>query len=206
MELLKFEYFTLDNPHDMHFNDGFAWSRVYEYKFVLDILLQDKDIINKSIHNTAWGFEGVHKTFKDSLESICNNVTNSDRTPSKYPNTIVHDITIDNPDFYNKFDYVLNISTLEHIQNFSHDKLILQQLKQVKENGLLIVTFDLPGLHVPKIESLFKTTLQKNGVPITGSNSVLRNPNSLNCGKLIIKKLAEPTQRGNYLYKEIEYR
>lgn len=193
MKILKFRYIYKTDPYDLQYNDGSAWSRCYEYKFVTDFLLMDKDIKKKSIHNTCWGFEGVHVKFKNSLEIICDNVINSDIRVSNIPNTIYHDITEDVEEFHDKFDYVLNVSTLEHI-NTKHDLLILNQLKQVKIGGYLIITFDFPdgsqGLNVDEVESGFNIKIENDGEILNGINSIVKNDrySNLNCGCLIIQK------------------
>lgn len=190
MRVEKFEYFWVNDECDMQYNDGVSWSRIYEYDFVMKQLLLDEDIKNKKIHNTCWGFTGIHTQFKNNLEKICDNVLSSDIRNSDEPNTIVYDITTANPEMYDQFDYVLNVSTLEHINTMSHDEIILNQLMQVKKGGYLIITLDLPRADLRGIQKLLNTRIRKKGEMLNGENSKVKNMNyaTLNCGKLVIQK------------------
>jgi len=200
MKVLKFEYFDNNNTANKiysTFNETintppFFWSRPYEYQFILDELLLDLND-NSSIHNTCWGFEGVHITFKNVLEKHFKNVTNSDIKKSDILNTIVYDITKDNPNLHNKFDYVLNISALEEIQNADHVELLKNHYNQLKIGGKLLITFDVHatrGLQLDKVEKFLGQKIKDVEHRLNGSNSKFKNErySHLNCGKLIIEK------------------
>ena len=189
MKILEFKYFSTEDSYDLQYNDGYCWSRVYEYKFVTDFLKNDLNIKNKKIHNSCWGWQGVHVTFKNNLESICDNVISSDIKKSDLPNTTVYDITQDNDVFNNAFDYIINVSTLEEVQA-NHSDLIQKQLKHLKENGFLIITFDLPGLQLQNVENLCNSKITQSSTLLTNLNSVVQNKDLslLNCGRLIIQK------------------
>jgi len=191
MELLEFRKLNLTDEYSDKYNDGFAWSRVYEYPLVLNLLKKyygdNKDIL---IHNSSWGFDGIHVLFKNDLDSIYKNTTHSDIKASNLKNTIVYDITKPPPDeLKNKFDVVFNISTLEEV-NFDHLQSFNNLLAQVKDGGLLIITFDFPGLQLEKFETLFNDKLKISENDLNGSNSKLVNNNwgHLSCGLMIIKK------------------
>jgi SAM-dependent methyltransferase len=191
MELLEFRKLNLSDEYSEKYNDGFAWSRVYEYQLVLNLLKkyygENKDI---SIHNTSWGFDGIHVIFKNDLDTNYPNTIHSDIKPSNLKNTIVYDITQQPSDeLKDKFDVVMNISTLEEV-NFDHLKSFNNLLEQVKTGGLLIITFDYPGLQLEKFEKLFNDTLKTTDNDLNGSNSKLVNKHwsHLSCGLIILRK------------------
>jgi hypothetical protein len=200
MKVLEFKYFDKNDITDglycAHLDNKLShtipWSRPYEYKFVMDELLKDK---NKDIfiHNTCWGFTGVHIIFKNELEKCFSNVVNSDIKPSEFKNTIVYDITKDEPTFHNKFDYVLNISALEEIQNADHVELLKNHYNQLKIGGKLIITFDVHevrGLQLAKVENFLGQKIKNVKEKLNGGNSKFKNEKytHLNCGKLIIER------------------
>lgn len=191
MELLEFRKLNLSDEYSDKFNDGQAWSRVYEYPIIFNSIKNYyKDNTDILIHNTSWGFGGVHVTFKNEIDSIYANVIHSDIIPSTLKNTIIYDITTEPTDeLINKFDVVINVSTLEEV-NFDHIQSFNNLLSQVKEGGLLIITFDYPGLQLEKFESLFNTKLITSETDLCGSNSKLNNEvyGHLSCGLIIIKK------------------
>jgi len=191
IKTIKFDYFSVNDEFDIQYDDGVSWSRIYEYDFVIKQLLLDEDIKNKKIHNTCWGFTGIHTQFKNNLEKICDNVLSSDIRESDEPNTIVYDITTANSEMYEQFDYVINVSTLEHIDTMGHNEIILNQLLQVKNGGYLIITFDLPRADLNAIEKLLGVKILKRGEMLNGKNSKVPNLkyDTLNCGKLVLQKL-----------------
>ena len=89
-----------------------------------------------------------------------------------------------------KFDVVINVSTVEEVSH-NHLNVLNNLLNQVKQNGLLIITFDLPGLQIEKIEQLFDVKIITSDSDISGINSKLVNQicENLNCGVLVIKKI-----------------
>lgn len=191
MELLEFRKLNTEDEYSDKYNDGFAWSRVYEYPLIFNLIKkhygENKNIL---IHNTSWGFDGIHVSFKNDLDRLYPNVTHSDIKQSQLKNTIVYDITTEpTKDLIQKFDVVINISTLEEV-NFDHLKTFNNLLKQVKKDGLLIITFDYPGLQLDKFESLFNCKLLTSENDLNGITSKLVNKtwSHLSCGLMLIKK------------------
>lgn len=175
---------------DRHEKKYDAWSRIYEYPLVIDKITELSASSDISIHNSSWGFETCHIEFKDALEAQFKHVVNSDLLPSKVPNTEVWDITSKPPEEYvSHFDIVLNVSTVEEV-NADHLLIIRNLLDQIKPGGLLILTFDLPGMQIRKLEKLLSAKLQKFDDRLNGSNSAHPNPkySHLNCGLLVLRK------------------
>lgn len=190
--LLDFRKINLSDEYSEYFNDGLSWSRVYEYPLVINEIKKyypkNQDI---KIHNSSWGFQGIHVTFKNYLDSIYKNVIHSDIKYSNLEKTMVYDITKSPEDKYKEyFDVVINISTLEEV-NFDHLQSFKNLFDQVKIGGLLIITFDLPGLQLNKFEILFDQKLKTSNMDINGFNSKL--PFSifghLSCGIIVLKKI-----------------
>lgn len=156
MKVIDFRYITKNDD----FDDTYPhWSRKYEYPTILSIidnLIYDGNLgINPTIHNSSWGFDVEHhQRFKNNLETKYGvfSVTNSDILYREIPNSCVHDITQEpNEKFKEAFDVVLNVSALEEIPG-DHIKYLSNLLQQVEPGGFLIITFDLPGLQLNKIE------------------------------------------------------
>ena len=195
-ELLEFRKIHLDDSYDELYNDNSAWSRLYEYKMVFDWLekLVDK---NSLIHNTSWGFEGVHILFKNKLDSHFPNVIHSDIRKSEFSNTFIYDITkTPEESECNKYDVVVNISTLEEV-NFNQIKIINNLFKQVKVGGYLVITFDIidnykgnGSMDVNALENNLGLKIKQFSNNLNGSNSKLPNQrySYLNCGILVVKK------------------
>ena len=191
MEVLEFRKITIDDEYNDKYNDGYAWSRVYEYQLVLNSIKKYyPDNTDITMHNTSWGFTGVHVLFKDELDKVYANTTHSDIKPSSLPKTMVLDITqAPLSKLVEAFDVVINVSTLEEINN-DHVGIFNNLLAQVKVGGLLICTFDLPGLQLDKFESMFTQKLITSEHDLSNHNSKLKNlgPSILECGLMIIKK------------------
>lgn len=190
--VLDFRRINLSDEYSNHFNDGAAWSRVYEYPLVINEIKKyypnNNDI---KIHNSSWGFQGVHITFKNYLDSIYKNIIHSDIKYSYLENTLIYDITKEPEEKYKEyFDVVINISTLEEV-DFDHLKSFKNLFDQVKTGGLLIITFDLPGLQLNKFEHLFNQKLKTSDTDINGLNSKLSSPrfSNLFCGIMILRKI-----------------
>ena len=167
------------------------WSRIYEYELVLDKLKELNCSETSLIHNTCWGYEGCHILFKTELESRYSNVVNSDLQSSLITNTVVHDLKLSCPVEWNeKFDFVLNVSTIEEIDN-SHIKIFENLLRMVKIKGFLIVTFDLPGMQLDMLESLFSQKIQSTSNPVTGTSSAYRMDrfDFLKVGYFVVQRL-----------------
>ena len=150
------------------------WSRIFEYELVLQKLKDLNSSSQSLIHNTCWGYQGSHILFKSELESMYSTVVNSDIQPSLIGNTVVHDLRNTCPaDWNDKFDFVLNISTIEEI-DYPHIQIFENLLKMVKVGGFLISTFDLPGLQLEMFEKLFGVKIQDTHNPVTGISSPYR--------------------------------
>lgn len=167
-----------------------AWSRIYEYPLVLDAIKKYKNASNISIHNSSWGFEGCHITFKDELEKTYKNILHTDIKSSDLANTEVYDITKSPPDEYiGKFDAVINVSTVEEVK-FDHITIFNNLFSQVNDGGILILTFDLPGLQLRKFEKMFGKKIARFDNELNGANSA--NPNlkykRLECGLMVVEK------------------
>ena len=91
---------------------------------------------------------------------------------------------------YNRYDVVLNISTVEEVKGFSHVDIFKNLYSQVKVGGLLIFTFDYPGLQLEAFEDHFGLDITDEGERINGTNSILQNTrySHLNCGLVYIRK------------------
>jgi hypothetical protein len=191
-QVLTFRKINLSDISDDVFNDGESWSRVYEYPLVINkIKKYYKDNTDIIIHNSSWGFKGIHVTFKNYLDNIYPNTIHSDIRASNLQNTTVYDITKEpSNELKNKFDVVINISTLEEV-DFDHLQSFKNLLDQVKQNGLLIITFDLPGLQLEKFENLFNQKLQRFNNEINGLNSRVPFPifGDLSCGIIVLRKI-----------------
>jgi len=186
MEILEFRKITTDDRHEIKFD---TWSRIYEYPMVLDMIEKYTNNPNIKIHNSSWGHQGCHITFKNILEDKYLNVKNTDIAPSKVPNTSIWDITKENKEFEDCFDVVLNVSTIEEV-NYNHVTILKNLLKQVKPNGVLICTFDIPGIQLDEIELFINKKIKRFNNELNGSVSIIPNNRyaNLTCGLLVIKK------------------
>ena len=189
MKVLDFRFLsTEDICDDELFNDGHAWSRCYEYPIVLNLM--DKYLNTEStVHNSSWGFQGIHTIFKESLDKKYKNVLHSDIKFSNLPNTMVYNILEEPPEkFKNYFDCVLNISTVEEVGG-DHTQIIKNLYNQVKAGGYLICTFDYPGIQLEKVENFINKKIKIPKNLLNGSNSVVKNNrySNLNCGLLVIE-------------------
>jgi SAM-dependent methyltransferase len=190
MKLIEFRLINLDDNYVDKFNDGSAWSRVYEYPLVLSKLIELGATKDSIIHNSCWGYDDVHIRFKNELDIHYENTVHSDVRQSNLEKTFLYNITSDSPEFLkNKFDFVINISTVEEV-NFNHFKIIQNLYDQLKVGGHLIITFDYPGLDLNLIEKSLNCSLKTFHNNLNGRNSKLQNLNysHLSCGLLIIKK------------------
>lgn len=187
MQLIEFRKINTKDICDHYYNDGFAWSRIYEYPLVFNKIKQyyKEDYL---IHNSSWGFEGVHILFKEKLDSFFN-VEHSDIRFSGLKNTFVYNILEKNNSLKEKYNIVINISTLEEV-NGNHLEVFHNLYDQIKNGGYIICTFDLPGLQLKSFEDLFNQKIYENEFSISGINSELKNIkcSNLNCGILIVRK------------------
>ena len=167
-ELLEFSLIDLSSDFDLKWG---WWSRVFEYELAISKLQSLGVDRQSSIHNTCWGYHGSHTLFKNKLESLSDKVTNSDILASQISNTTTYDLRTPPPDDWrNAFDFVINISTIEEI-SFSHIKIIENLLTMVKPGGILIATFDIPGIQLEYVEQLLNTRIKQVENPVNGTNS-----------------------------------
>jgi SAM-dependent methyltransferase len=128
--------------------------------------------------------------FRDKLDTI-GECVHSDIVHSEERPTYYYNITTEEKNFENKFDFVLNVSTIEHLDIKEQRILAIENLfKQVKPNGYLILTFDYPRVSLIEIEEMVGTNCKPSTNPLNGKNSVVPNLNyeNLNIVYLIIKK------------------
>jgi SAM-dependent methyltransferase len=193
--VLDFSGFSTTDPANAKWQ---AWSRVYEYEWVLKVIdeLEDKSVDKPyptSIHNTSWGFEGCHVDFKEELDSLGGTILHSDIRESMLDHTTVWDLLTDPPsDWWEAFDFVINVSTMEEV-NGNHVEILRRLFSMVKPGGFLLCTFDLPGLQLPAIEAEIETNYKIAKDPVKGSNSICPQPrfDYLTFGRLVLQKVEE---------------
>lgn len=186
-DTLEYRKIRLSDRHETKYD---AWSRIYEYPLVLDKIREYSSGSNISIHNSSWGFNEIHAGFKSDLESEFGEVVNSDILPSDVPNTEIWDLTQPPASAYiDKFDVVLNVSTVEEV-DADHLMIIENLISQIKPGGLLIMTFDMPGMQLKKLNNLVGQELVEFEDNINGANSVLptKKYSHLNCGLLVLRR------------------
>lgn len=200
MEVVEFRFISLDEQYDKKYE---AWSRIYEYPLVLTKLRELGATSASTIHNSSWGFEGCHVTFKNDLDAVYHNTLHTDVRASDLPKTALYDITRPAPEIMNgHFDFVINISTIEEV---GHDNVtIIKNLyNQVKLGGYLVVTFDYHtrgggsgngSIELAKVEEFVGRKIDpcESSQRINGHSSALPHQmfNYLNCGLMILKKTA----------------
>jgi hypothetical protein len=187
-EVLEFSLIDVDSPYDLKWG---WWSRIFEYELALSKITELGAERNSTIHNTCWGYHGSHILFKNALESISSRVTNSDILSSSISNTTLYDLRKrPTENWRNAFDFVINISTIEEIAA-PHLEIIENLLAMVKPNGILLATFDIPGIQLREVEELFGAKVCKVPNPVDGLNSPYQMNEfaSLTAGYFIIRKL-----------------
>ena len=191
-DVLEFRNFSTDDPSDPKWG---AWSRAYEYEWVLNTLEKLGAKPGNTVHNTSWGFEGgpytCHKQFKDALDDRGYETLHSDIQLSELPRTTYWNLLEDPPsDWWEGFDFVINVSTLEEV-NGNHVQILRRLFSMVKKGGYLLITFDLPGLQLPAIEEEVEENYDNNvDNKINGSNSIFPEArfSYLTAGKLLIQR------------------
>lgn len=183
----EFRFLKNDDIHNSKIYPN--WSRTYEYPIILNFL-NKKINNNEKIHNSSWGFEGVHVKFRDELDKIAD-CLHSDIVNSNYRKTYYYDVLSKDYKLVNNFDFVINVSTIEHLSTSNDQIKALNNLyKQVKEGGYLIVTFDYPRVDLKLIEDWVDSNCKKDNNILNGENSIYKNEKykHLNIILLIIKK------------------
>ena len=191
-KIIDFRFASSNDVHDKQYELPNMWSRPYEYKYVSDFIkgAKLKNFSIPKIHNTSWGFEGVHVTFRDELDGI-GDCVHSDIVSSEFRENYYYDITTENLEFKNSFDFVVNVSTIEHLNTVADRIAAIENLfKQIKVNGYLILTFDYPRVNLNEIQTLVNENCVISKNILNGANSVVPNLNykDLNIVYLILKK------------------
>ena len=172
---IDFRFASKDDAYDERFALPHMWSRPYEYHYVLDFIKSHTGSAVPSIHNSSWGFEGVHVIFRDVLDGV-GTCLHSDIVKSKFRDTYYYNIVKERKDFENKFDFVLNVSTIEHLKSNKARKLAIENLfKQVKIGGYLVITFDYPKANLGEIEKLINSKCAVVKDRLNGENSIMQN-------------------------------
>ena len=191
MIVKEFRFMSINDEFDLkNYNDGNAWSRVYEYKLAEDFLKNnfDKDI---EVHNSAWGFEGIHITFRENIDKVSHCV-HSDIVGNKFGlETYPYNLLKTDETLIDRFDCVLNISVLEHLGSFEKTRTaILNLFEQVKEGGYLFCTFDYPRVNLKELELMLGHKCLEVDVRLNGANSKVKNNRykNLNVIVLILQK------------------
>lgn len=187
-EIIEFSYIDLKSAYDLKWG---WWSRVFEYELALSKIRDLGVESNSIIHNTCWGYHGSHILFKNALEALSANVTNSDILSSSISKTTTYDLRKPPLDTWkNNFDFVVNISTIEEIAA-PHIEIIENLLTMVKPGGILIATFDIPGIQLEVVEQLLQACIKKVHNPVNGTNSPYQMDEYalLSVGYFIIRKL-----------------
>jgi hypothetical protein len=187
MKILELQSIDRSNGSDLKWG---AWSRVYEYPLILDLLEKYGATSLSNIHNTCWGFQGCHLLFKNILDKKFPNNINSDIIISSEPNTCIYNLkTTPKEEWVESFDFVINVSALEEIKG-DHIDIFNKSFSMVKKGGYFLCTFDLPGLQLDKFEIFFNKKYKTTNDPIGGTNSVFPVPSRghLSCGYMVVQK------------------
>ena len=195
-EIIDFRFLTILDNYDITYD---AWSRIYEYPYVLNMLINLGANENSKIHNSSFGFEGCHILFKNELDRLFPQALHSDIKQSNLSKTFVYDIRMPIQEEYSEFfDFVLNISTIEEV-HFDNIQIISNLLRQVKINGYLIITFDYSSeandtIDLKEVENYVGCYIENknpfaNISPLKCVSPTHALPNNLNCGVLVLKKL-----------------
>jgi hypothetical protein len=152
MKILEFRYLTTADSCDLQW---FWCSRVYEYPIVLNFL-ESIRTPEMTIHNTAAGWDvgltALQRLFFSELNRHgFNNVRHSDMEATPKEGINKFNIFSDRDEM--QYDVVLNISTIEHMPIEEQIPSLNNLLSNVKPNGYLVLTFDLPDVNLPMIEN-----------------------------------------------------
>lgn len=167
-EVLDFRLLSADDPFDLKW---IWWSRIYEYEYVLNAIDKYSRSSAPSIHNTSWGFQGVHIDFKEELERRYGFVLSSDVRPSQLDNTAEYNLLCPPPVAWaGRFEFVLNVSTIEEIHG--PQLQVLQNLMlMLKPGGHLVATFDHPGVQLHSFERLLRREIGRPEQVLSGKTS-----------------------------------
>jgi len=180
-KVIDFKFAKANDSYDLKYMQSGAWSRIYEYKFVTDFINSRKlkDFSIPKIHNSSWGYEGVHVIFRDELDKI-GEYLHSDICKSEFRETYEYNITTEKKEFENKFDFVVNISTIEHLKTKEERLLAIENLfKQVKIGGYFVLTFDYPRVSIEEIENFLGIKLVEDDVKLRLNGENSKYPNEI---------------------------
>ena len=189
----KFSYFSSQDPYDLRFAHEVCWSRIYEYPFAIAEIKN----INRhqvTLHNAAWGHSGIHLVFKSCIDQMNLVAIHSDIKQSSYYNTVFWDISSQpNEAWVDRFDLVLNISTLEEL-SYSHVEAIKNHLVQLTFGGKFVCTFDVPGLQIESVEKFLDERIVQPSNRLNPRNSkcpdnILGLPEEYTVGYLVIERI-----------------
>ncbi len=191
-EVIDFRFAKTSDVYDLLYKQEGAWSRIYEYKYVIDFM--SKHINNTesglAIHNSSWGFEGIHILFRNALNKIGKCIHSDIRKPNSV-DEYKYDITTNDKTLVNRFDYVINVSTIEHLDTVENRLSAIENLfNQTVKGGYLILTFDYPRVNLSEIETLVGVKCEKGIEILNGLNSINPNKNyeNLNIVYLMLRK------------------
>ena len=144
----EFRFINTDDEYNTRYftDEHQAWSRPYEYTLANNDLqnIQKFSDSKISVHNSAWGWEGLHIFFREDLESKYDVVNSDIRTMlpiCKLMPTYYYALGTEDKKLEEKFDAVLNISVIEET-NVLPLTSIYCLFRQVKKGGYLIATMD----------------------------------------------------------------
>ncbi len=192
-QVKKFSYFSDSDFYDLRFSHEIGWSRIYEYPFVLSEI-SSLNQSEPSIHNCSWGFQDIHVVFKTWLDVLYRGVFHSDLKPSTLHNTTIWDLrNFPSQGLVDRFDVVINVSTLEEVKG-DHVMILKHHLIQLRRGGRLIITFDLPGLQLAAIEDFLNTRIVRPQSKLTPYNSKIVDtklglPRDFGCGFLVVDRI-----------------
>lgn len=198
-EIIDYRFLTIEDTKSTVYD---SWSRVYEYKIVTDFIENTKNSSDIEIHNSAWGTDDIkkwgaakdHVKFRDNISELCdNNAIHSDIIESNNFKTYHYNIVDKESKFVGRFDYVLNVSVIEHLPEREQIIALNNLYEQVKVGGHFVLTFDYPRVNLNILKKFIGEDLNIE-IPknvLNGTNSVKPNQkyNNLNIVLLIIKKV-----------------
>ena len=177
MKVIEFKFFDISEKYDIEtYKDNNAWSRPYEYLYAENKLAQ---LIShgERVHNSAWGFEGIHIDFRKKIDESYD-CLHSDIVKNNFNlETYHYDLLKEDVSLEGQFDAVINISVLEHLPHrFLGTKLAIENLlKQVKPGGYLICTFDYPRVELTELEEYLGVKCDEADNRLSGANSIVKN-------------------------------
>ena len=149
MKIVDFSFFADIDPRDSFYAN---WSRQYEYPWVISRL---RAYGAKSVHNTACGgSQQIHGKFAIALGGEFK-TTNSDVfVDSSWFVRDYCDITI--PRRGEKFDAVVCVSAIEHINGHAPIEIIKNLLGHVNDGGIVLITLDSPPVNIAQLANELK--------------------------------------------------